>query len=89
MGPIADRTKERLGTTDKVIVANRRLLMKAIDEVQAGGKGPGMADSIVVAHMGNPDTVDAIAPAANWEAHWRAAASAKRAGAPWTPQARD
>lgn len=86
MGPIADRTKERLGTTDKVIVANRRLLMKAIDEVQAGGKGPGMADATLVDRMGNPDTVDVIAPATGWEAHWRAIASAKRRGAPWTPQ---
>src|SRR5205814_3298059 len=44
MGPIADRTKERLGTSDKVIIANRRLLTQAIEDVQAGGTAPGAAD---------------------------------------------
>jgi phthalate 4,5-dioxygenase len=41
MGAIQDRTREHLGTSDKVIMANRRLLLKAaIDTVQAGGEPP-------------------------------------------------
>ena len=35
-GPIHDRTTENLGTTDKAIIANRRLLTQAIDAVVAG-----------------------------------------------------
>ena len=35
MGPIQDRTREHLGTSDKAIMANRRMLLQAIDEVQA------------------------------------------------------
>jgi phthalate 4,5-dioxygenase oxygenase subunit len=36
-GPIQDRTREHLGTSDKVIMANRRMLLKAIEAVLAGG----------------------------------------------------
>jgi phenylpropionate dioxygenase-like ring-hydroxylating dioxygenase large terminal subunit len=37
MGPICDRSKEFLGTSDKAIVAARRLLLEAIDAVEKGG----------------------------------------------------
>jgi len=87
MGDIQDRTREHLGTTDKVIMANRRMLLKAIDTVQAGGLPPGVADASQAAAMTGPDTVDGIAPAAGWEAFWRETATAKRAGAPWTDAA--
>jgi hypothetical protein len=40
MGPIQDRTREHLGTSDKVIMANRRTLVKAIETVRAGGRPP-------------------------------------------------
>ena len=42
-GVILDRTSERLATTDKAIIAMRRQLLAAIDDVQAG-KRPRMAD---------------------------------------------
>ena len=83
MGPIADRTREHLGTTDKVIMANRRVLIKAIDTVQNGGNAPGIADPAMAHQMTGPDTVDGIAPADDWQAWWQAAADAKRKGAPW------
>ena len=37
MGPICDRSKEFLGTSDKAIVAMRRLLLEAIERVEKGG----------------------------------------------------
>ena len=43
MGPVADRTLERLGTTDRAIIHARRVLMQAIKTVQAGGDPPGVA----------------------------------------------
>jgi hypothetical protein len=43
MGPIADRTLERLGTTDRAIIHARRSLMAAIKTVQDGGDPPGVA----------------------------------------------
>jgi phthalate 4,5-dioxygenase len=87
MGPIQDRTREHLGTTDKVIMANRRNLLKAIEAVQAGAAAPGVADAAQVAAMTGPDTVDGIAPAGTWPDWWREQAQAKRASAPWAGQA--
>jgi phthalate 4,5-dioxygenase len=36
MGPIADRTRERLGTSDTAIIAARRLLLREIRGLEAG-----------------------------------------------------
>ncbi|MDP6174386.1 MAG: hypothetical protein QGF09_09485, partial [Rhodospirillales bacterium] len=36
MGTIQDRTEEHLGTTDLAIIAQRRLLFEAIEEVEQG-----------------------------------------------------
>ena len=83
MGEIADRTREHLGTTDKVIMANRRMLIKAIDAVQNGEPAPGMADSALAAAITGPDTVDGIAPADDWQDWWQAEALRKRREAPW------
>lgn len=83
MGPIQDRTREHLGTTDKVIMAHRRLLLQAIETVQNGGQAPGMADPALHAQMQGPDTVDGIAPAGDWAQWWQQQARAKRERAPW------
>lgn len=83
MGPIQDRTREHLGTTDKVIIANRRMLLNAIETVQAGGRPPGIGDPALGAQMSGPDTVDGIAPAGTWSTWWRQQAQAKRDNAPW------
>ncbi len=83
MGAIADRTREHLGTSDKVIIANRRMLVAAIETVQAGGTPPGVADASLMGAMSGPDTVDGIAPADAWQAFWQDTAAAKRANSPW------
>jgi phthalate 4,5-dioxygenase oxygenase subunit len=36
MGPICDRSKEHLGTTDRAVIVTRQLLLEAIEDVQAG-----------------------------------------------------
>jgi len=83
MGAIQDRTREHLGTTDKVIMANRRLLLQAMDTVAAGGTPPGIADPALHARITGPDTVDGIAPAAAWSDWWQDAVQRRRTGAPW------
>ena len=83
MGAIADRTREHLGTSDKVIMAYRRSLLKAIETVQQGGTPPMVLDAAQAAALRGPDTMDCIAPAADWQAFWQQAAAAKRAGALW------
>ena len=89
MGPIQDRTREHLGTTDKVIMANRRMLLAAIDTVANGGTPPGIADPALHAQMQGPDTVDGIAPAGTWSRWWREQTEAKRTHAPWIAKASD
>jgi len=42
MGPIVDRTKEHLGVSDSYIIQVRRLLFKAVKDLQAGQKPPGL-----------------------------------------------
>lgn len=83
MGSIQDRTREHLGQSDKVIMANRRALLKAIDTVRNGGTPPMELNVAEAAALQGPDTMDCIAPAADWQAHWQAAAAAKRANAGW------
>jgi hypothetical protein len=83
MGTIQDRTKEHLGTTDKVIMANRRTLLKAIETVQKGGRPPMALAEGEAAALRGPDTIDCIAPAASWSEFWSAAAASKRRGAAW------
>jgi phthalate 4,5-dioxygenase oxygenase subunit len=83
MGAIQDRTREHLGTSDKVIMAMRRVLLKAIETVQAGGPAPGVADAVHAAQAAGPDTVDGIAPAGAWPTWWGEQVRIKREGAPW------
>ncbi len=83
MGPIQDRTREHLGTTDKVIMANRRQLLQAIESVQSGGLAPCMADPTLSDQQQGPDTIDGIAPAGSWSNWFKEQVNAKRDGAPW------
>ena len=83
MGPIQDRTREHLGTSDKVIMANRRVLLKAIETVREGGTPPGVLTAAAAAALRGPDTIDCVVAAASWEQGWRKGVAAKRAKAPW------
>jgi phthalate 4,5-dioxygenase len=89
MGPIADRTREHLGTSDKVIMANRRVLIKSIEAVAQGQSPLAHFNAAQAAALDGPDTVDGIAPADGWERFWRNTAAAKRAGAPWLRASRE
>ncbi|MBN9407895.1 MAG: Rieske 2Fe-2S domain-containing protein [Burkholderiales bacterium] len=88
MGPIQDRTREHLGTSDKVIMANRRVLLAAIESVAKGGTAPGVATADTATQVsGGPDTVDGIAPAGEWATWWHQQVDAKRTNAPWIEKA--
>lgn len=70
-GPIQDRTREHLGTTDKAIIANRKLLLAALKSGDAPAPGE------------NPLAYDGVVDRAGWQDAWRAAEAARRAGSPW------
>jgi phenylpropionate dioxygenase-like ring-hydroxylating dioxygenase large terminal subunit len=84
MGPIQDRTREHLASTDVAIAANRRQLLQAIDQVQAGQLPPGMAQASIASQRIGPDTVDGIAPAEQWQTWWQERVQSRRESAPWT-----
>ncbi|MEE8445651.1 MAG: aromatic ring-hydroxylating dioxygenase subunit alpha, partial [Alphaproteobacteria bacterium] len=77
-GPIFDRTSEHLGSTDKAIIANRRLLSGAIDAVGRGDPAPMMP-----ATTQGPLAVDTLCPPDGWEAAWRAWERDRRRRSPW------
>ena len=81
MGPIQDRTREHLGASDKAIAAYRRLLLRAIRDVDEG-RTPLLADD-GAAQLRGPASIDAIGPVTGWQAHWQALDEHRRAAAPW------
>lgn len=84
MGPIQDRTVERLGVSDRAVTANRRLLLRAIDAFAAGGTTPAAPlDEMAAGRLTGPLAIDTIAPDDDWERVWREREAERRASSPW------
>jgi phthalate 4,5-dioxygenase oxygenase subunit len=84
MGPIQDRTVERLGASDRAITANRRLLLRAIERFAAGQTIPGLPhDEHTARALTGPQAIDMIAPSVGWERHWQRREAERRAASPW------
>ena len=62
MGPICDRSQEHLGTRDRAIIAARRMLREALDDV-AEGRQPRRGQS--------PRSARSVLPRRSWTAHFR------------------
>jgi hypothetical protein len=45
MGPIVDRTKEHVGTTDRAIILLRKVLLDALNTMERGGTPPAVDPS--------------------------------------------
>lgn len=89
MGVISDRTREHLGTTDKAILANRRQMSQALKAIEQSPQSLNSVDLGFASPdrdkaMLGPDTIDGLAPAAQWETWWQDQVAAKRKSAPWT-----
>jgi phenylpropionate dioxygenase-like ring-hydroxylating dioxygenase large terminal subunit len=63
MGPVADRSREHLGTSDRAIIALRRLLLEATDVVEAGGAPRGADTSSARDIRGGNHTIE---PGEEW-----------------------
>jgi len=71
-GPIEDRTREHIATTDKAIVAARKLLLKGIEDVRQGKdplhviRAPSSNDfsHLFVRHEVVPSSLD-------WKTYWK------------------
>lgn len=82
-GRIQDRTREHLGTTDKVIIAFRKLLMRSIKEAQNGQRPCMVLDATTAAAIKGPVTVDGIHEGTDWQGYWRQFDQRRRANASW------
>jgi nitrite reductase/ring-hydroxylating ferredoxin subunit len=65
MGPIVNRTKEHLGTSDKAVIAARRSLLQAVRTVQEGHTPPGAGDSYYSIRA----IERVLPPSADWRQH--------------------
>jgi hypothetical protein len=83
MGPIQDRTKEHLGSSDKAIVQYRRLLRQEIEKVAGGGKPMLFLDAAHARSIQGPATMDGIGPTRGWETFWMEVDVKRRRSAPW------
>jgi len=86
-GPIQDRTREHLGTSDKGIALYRRILLEAIDQAGRGERPLMVLDAAEAAQMHGPSTVDGIGPRADWMRFWQEVDARRRQGAPWARSA--
>jgi hypothetical protein len=75
-GPIADRTRENLGTTDKGIALYRRLLVDAIRKNEAGRL-------VVNTEAWGPPAIDGIGPTAGIDEYWKEADEKRRKHSAW------
>ena len=82
-GRIQDRTREHLGTTDKAIVAYRRMLLSAIGQVANGGKPPMWLDPARAAEIRGPVAIDGMGPTNGWQAYWKDVDVRRRRGSSW------
>jgi hypothetical protein len=79
-GRIQDRTREHLGTTDKAIVAYRRMLLSAIGQVANGEKPPMWLDPARAAAIRGPIAIDGMGPTEGWESYWKDVDARRRSG---------
>jgi hypothetical protein len=72
-----------LGTSDKAIVAYRRLLRSALDQAGKGEKPIMVLDKASAARVTGPAAVDGIGPTHDWQGYWQRSEADKRKGASW------
>jgi len=83
MGPIQDRTREHLGTTDKGIMLFRRLLVKAIEAAQTGAPLPMRPGAQEAGALTGPPSIDGVAAADATASYCADADLARRQGSDW------
>ena len=75
-GPIMDRTQEHLGYGDVVALAGRRLLLRAIRDIQEGNEAPGVIRDPAANRFPGMGAYKEVIPAAEslesvWKKHVR------------------
>jgi phenylpropionate dioxygenase-like ring-hydroxylating dioxygenase large terminal subunit len=82
-GRIHDRTREYLASSDKAIVAYRRLLLRAIEQAGRGERPLMVLGEAEAQQMLGPVAVDGIGPSDGWRDYWRETDRRRRQGSAW------
>jgi phthalate 4,5-dioxygenase len=82
-GPILDRTREHLGSTDKGIVLYRRLLLDAIRKNEAGEKPLMVLEGERADALTGPPAIDGIGPSGRWDEYWKELDAERRRNSAW------
>ena len=83
MGAIQDRTQEHLGRSDVAIIRYRRMLRRAIADLETVGAQALPMQTAAASKIIGPLSNDAIAATSNWQQASHAADMARRAECPW------
>lgn len=86
-GPIQDRTREHLGTTDKGIMAYRRLLLKAIEDNEKGDTPFMVIDRSQASGLVGPPSIDGVTSNEDLDSYWQNADRQRRVDSPWAKPA--
>ena len=72
MGPVADRPHEHLGSTDRPIIAARRMMLRAIRGLQEGSEPAHVIREPVANRFPHLVVISEVLPgAANWKDYWK------------------
>ena len=82
-GPIFDRSKEHLGSSDKGIITFRKTLIKAIKLISKGKKAPFIFQKRVAQKLHGPIAIDTISEINNWHNNWKEQGIKKRKLSNW------
>ena len=83
MGPIQDRTQEHLGRSDVAIIRYRRILRKAIADLQDRRLDALLMKDFSAAQIKGPLSNDAITKTSEWQQASQAADFERRNSCPW------
>ena len=83
MGAIQDRTQEHLGTSDKAIVAYRRLLRQSLEASGKGERPILVVDEKKAAGITGPLAIDGIGPVDDWKGYYQRSEAERRQAMSW------
>ena len=81
-GPIYDRTKEHLATSDKAIIAYRRMLRSAISSCENNEPLPALENGKPL-NLKGPVAIDTVGTMDNWQTIWKETDMDRRASSKW------
>jgi nitrite reductase/ring-hydroxylating ferredoxin subunit len=85
MGPVHGRAREHPASTDKAIVAYRRVLLKAMDALRFGDSPPSASAALQVAASSELEAIECLVPMRDWQRHCCEAVAARRERSAWLP----